>query len=127
MSAAAHAPRPDAGAIAFWFPDPERQLRAVRLLQDLERPRRGPAFVYDDAAGGWRLDFPRHPVARLEYQLELEHDDGATDVVCDPGNPRRAAGPFGERSVLELDGYAPPSWLERPAPPGTSTATALPS
>ena len=32
----------------------------------------------------------------------------------DPGNPQRAPGAFGEKSVLELPGYEPPAWLDAP-------------
>src|SRR4051794_12320012 len=126
-AAAAHAPQHDPSSIVFRLSDPERELRAVRLLQELERPRRGPAFAYSEADGAWQLAFPRHPVARLEYQFEVERADGASAVICDPANPRRAGGPFGERSVLELEGYEAPAWVARPAPPGESTAGMLPS
>ena len=35
-------------------------------------------------------------------------------MICDPANPQRAPGGFGEKSVLELAGYRPPEWLDRP-------------
>jgi enterochelin esterase family protein len=38
--------------------------------------------------------------------------------VLDPANPRRAPGAFGEKSVLELAGYAPPAWLDEEGVPG---------
>jgi enterochelin esterase family protein len=34
--------------------------------------------------------------------------------VCDPANPRRAPGPFGEKSVVEFPEYRPPAWLDGP-------------
>ena len=34
-----------------------------------------------------------------------------TEVVPDPGNPLRARGPFGEKSVVELPTYDPPEWV----------------
>ena len=34
--------------------------------------------------------------------------------MLDPGNPQRAPGAFGEKSVLLLPGYEPPAWLEAP-------------
>ena len=49
---------------------------------------------------------------RLEYKLEVDYADGGTEWICDPGNPKRAPGAFGEKSVLELPGYEPPAWLE---------------
>ena len=42
------------------------------------------------------------------------HADGGSERVCDPGNPLRAPGAFGEKSVLLLDGYEPPPWLGEP-------------
>ena len=60
------------------------------------------------------LHLPDNGLARLEYQLELSDHDGDTVVVCDPGNPQRAPGAFGEKSVLSAPGYHPPAWLERP-------------
>ena len=59
------------------------------------------------------LDLDAPHVARLEYQLELEHADGTTETVPDPGNPHRAPGAFGEKSVMLTDGYEPPAWLDR--------------
>jgi enterochelin esterase family protein len=44
-------------------------------------------------------------------------------TVTDPANPRRAPGAFGEKSVLELDGYEPPAWLA--AAPVESTELSL--
>ena len=64
------------------------------------------------------LTLPPSTLARLEYQLELSDHDGDTVVVCDPGNPERAPGAFGEKSVLLAAGYRPPGWLEAPAVAG---------
>ena len=91
--------------------DPEERYGAVRLCSDL--PLADPAFVRDN--GGWVLHLPDNGLARLEYQLELSDHDGETVVVCDPGNPNRAPGAFGEKSVLSAPGYRPPAWLEEPA------------
>ena len=77
---------------------------------------RDPEFVRED--GGWVLHLPPTGLARLEYQLELSDHDGDTVVVCDPGNPDRAPGAFGEKSVLLAPGYRPPAWLEEPAVAG---------
>jgi enterochelin esterase-like enzyme len=95
--------------------DPEPRYAAVRLCSDL--PLRDPDFVR--ANGGWVLHLPGARLARLEYQLELLGRDGTTEVVCDPGNPRRAPGPFGEKSVALAPTYRPPAWLEEPAVTGT--------
>jgi enterochelin esterase-like enzyme len=94
--------------------DPEERYAAVRLCSDL--PLADPAFVREN--DGWVLQLPENGLARLEYQLELSDHDGETVVVCDPGNPDRAPGAFGEKSVLSAAGYSPPAWLEEPAVSG---------
>ena len=90
--------------------DPEERYAAVRLCSDIPLP--DPDFVREN--GGWVLHLPESGLARLEYQLELSDHDGETVVVCDPGNPQRAPGAFGEKSVLSAPGYRPPAWLEQP-------------
>jgi enterochelin esterase-like enzyme len=94
--------------------DPEQRLAAVRLCSDL--PLVDPSFVREN--GGWMLELPPTGLARLEYQLELSDHEGNTVVVCDPDNPDRAPGAFGEKSVLLTAGYRPPAWLEAPAVAG---------
>ena len=56
---------------------------------------------------------------RLEYTLELTRAGGDSEFVCDPANPRRVAGGFGDSSELRFPGYAEPGWLDLPAAPGT--------
>ena len=90
--------------------DPEERLAGVRLRSDLPLP--DPDFARED--GGWVLHLPDSGLGRLEYQLELCDHDGDTVVVCDPGNPERAPGAFGDKSVLLAPGYRPPAWLEQP-------------
>jgi len=94
--------------------DPDQRLAGVRLVSDL--PLADPVFVRDGS--GWVLELPETGLARLEYQLELSDRDGDTIVVCDPGNPERAPGPFGEKSVLLAPGYRPPAWLNGPVVAG---------
>jgi enterochelin esterase-like enzyme len=96
--------------------DPDERYAAVRLCSDLPLPDGARAYARRD--GEWRLELPQPPVARLEYQLELVHRDGGTERLCDPGNPHRAPGAFGEKSVLVFPGYAPPGWLGREGVPG---------
>ena len=88
--------------------DPEQRYAAVRLCADIPLRRR--EFQRDN--GGWVLPLPPMQLARLEYQLELSRHDGSTEVVCDPGNPRRAPGAFGEKSVVVAPDYRPPDWLD---------------
>ncbi|MGP0034026.1 MAG: alpha/beta hydrolase [Solirubrobacteraceae bacterium] len=95
--------------------DPEQRLAAVRLCCDL--PLADPEFVRDSS--GWVLELPPTGLARLEYKLELSGHDGDTVVVCDPGNPQRAPGAFGEKSVLMAPGYRAPGWLDATGPPAT--------
>ena len=57
-------------------------------------------------------------VERLEYQLEVVHDDGGSEYVLDPDNPHRAPGAFGDKSVLLLPTYEPPAWLDAPTVDG---------
>ena len=58
--------------------DPDERYSAVRLASDLPPQE----FSRDDGelAPGAR----RAPVERLEYQLEVEHDDGGTEYLLDP-------------------------------------------
>jgi enterochelin esterase-like enzyme len=94
--------------------DPEQRFAAVRLCSDLPLPERD--FVREN--GSWVMRLPDNRLARLEYQLELLDHNGTAHVVCDPDNPRRAPGAFGEKSVLWAPGYRPPAWLEEPSVPG---------
>ena len=87
-------------------------IRAVRLCQEINRPRVGPPLVRDPASSVWETHIPRPPVDRLEYQYRLEHTDGTHETTLDPHNDRTAAGPFGKKSVLEFPGYLPPAWLD---------------
>src|SRR5262245_57783101 len=88
---------------------------SVRLQQELERPRSGPAFKRKDGAGIWELEYRRAQVDRMEYRLEADGES-----FCDPHNPKRAPGAFGDKSVIEFPGYRPPAWLQAPDP-GPST------
>ena len=100
--------------------DPNARYSAVRLSSDL------PPREFARHNGEWRLELREPAVERLEYQLEVVHDDGATERLLDPGNPRTAPGAFGEKSVLLLPGYRPPRWLRAPRAEGRRTAVAVP-
>ena len=102
--------------MTFRLADPEGRYAAVRLRSDLRLSDDETAFARDGAE--WVLRLTPPPVARLEYQLELVHADGGTEVVCEPGNPHRAPGAFGEKSVKLMPGYAPPAWLDADGVPG---------
>jgi enterochelin esterase-like enzyme len=95
--------------------DPDGHYAAVRLCSDLPLPSR--EFVREN--GAWVLKLPAARIARLEYQLETVDHDGELQVVLDPGNPNRAPGAFGEKSVALADDYEPPWWLDAPRVEGT--------
>lgn len=107
----------DGSVVTFRVADRDRRLAGVRLLQDV----RIPADLLDFRQDGdrWQLIIGRPPVARMEYLLELRHRGGGTEIVPDPGNPRRVDGAFGTKSVIEFSGYTPPFWLASPAGPAS--------
>ena len=83
----------------------------------------GPREFRRDATG-WVLAIPRPRVQRLEYRFSVARGD-EVEVVLDPANPRRVPTAFGDRSVLELPGYAPPWWLSAPSVEGRLEALSL--
>jgi enterochelin esterase family protein len=101
--------------------DPGPRYAAVRLRSDL--PLGKPDFRRDN--GGWVLDLAHARLERLEYQLELLGRDGTSHVVCDPGNPQRAPGPFGEKSVVLAPSYRAPDWLDGRRAAGTIQAIGI--
>ena len=104
-------------------PTPTGAFNAVRLASDLPLSHEQRSFTRN--GDGWRLDVDVSDILRLEYKLEVEHVDGATEHVCDPGNPKRAPGAFGEKSVLELPGYEPPAWLDEEGVEGEYAEVAI--
>ena len=82
--------------------------RRVSFVHELHPPRELP---YRRRGDSWELVFDRPEADRIEYLLEVEWRDGRVERLPDPGNPLRAPGPFGNKSVLELPGYAPPAWV----------------
>jgi enterochelin esterase-like enzyme len=112
-------------AMRFRVADPDHALASVRLQQDLGIA--ADLLDFRRADSGWELTLDRPPVARMEYLLELHRQDGGTEVVPDPANPRQAAGAFGPKSVLEFPSYAAPAWLGASADAGSSTTFAVPA
>jgi len=112
--------------LAFRLGDPDRHLAGVRLVQHAGLPADRLGFGYDDGDLAWRLELPRPSLWRLEYLLELHHPDGGTELVCDPDNPRRVGGAFGDKSVLECPEYAEPGWLRETAADGSWRELAIP-
>ena len=111
--------------LTFCLPDPDKQLRGVRLQQDVRLPGELLGFTRD--GDDWVLTVPRPDVDRMEYSFELQHAGGGSEWVCDPGNPLRVGGAFGDKSVLELSGYVAPAWLTADPPRGPRRDLALSS
>jgi enterochelin esterase-like enzyme len=118
-------PAVDADSVTFRLRDPESALAGVRLMQDVRIPAE--LLDFRHVGDAWTLRLPRPPVWRMEYRLELRHPDGGREEVCDPDNPVRTPGRFGEKSVIEFPGYSPPSWLDAPRVDGVSSALTIPS
>ena len=97
--------------IVLRLEDRSRRLRAVRFVSDLTKRGAPPEYARVRGGRAWELRLPRPPVDRVEYQLELVHRDGRSEIVCDPANGAVAPGVFGDKSVIELEAYAPPAWL----------------
>jgi enterochelin esterase-like enzyme len=111
--------------LTFRLADPEGRYAAVRLCSDLPLSDRERSYARAD--DGWLLEIDPPGIARLEYHVEVLHHDGASETGPDPGNPLRAPGAFGEKSVLELPGYRRPLWLDAPAPEGERRTVTVPT
>jgi enterochelin esterase family protein len=94
--------------IRVQYPDPRRRLAAVRLAHEL-RDRLPHELTRKDTT--WELTTRAPDVARFEYRLELIDRKGKSEWIADPGNPKRATGPWGEKSVWEEPGYESPPWI----------------
>jgi enterochelin esterase-like enzyme len=97
-------------AVTFRLPDDGPGLAGVRLLPALSLPPETTLdFVHDQ--GLWQLGLDRPPVHRMEYRFQLRHPAGDLEEICDPANPLRAPGAFGDKSVVEFPDYVRPGWL----------------
>ncbi len=111
-------PAVDDRTVTFRFDDPHHRLTAVRLKQEVGVPGDALHFRYDRSSRSWLLTLDRPDVWRMEYLLELRHPGGDTETIPDPGNPSRAPGAFGDKSVVEFPGYRAPHWLSADAAGG---------
>jgi enterochelin esterase-like enzyme len=109
-----HAPAIDSHGVTFRLSDNDG-LSAVHLVQEILRPRVGPAFLRRPNSGKWELRLRRPRANRMEYKFQLTHRDGSVDTICDPANHELAPGPFGDKSVIQWPEYNPPVWLEEPS------------
>ena len=118
------APILTAETLTFRMPDPEHKLRGVRLQQDVRLP--GELLGFERDGDDWVLTVPRPDVDRMEYSFEIQFE-GGSEWICDPANPRRVGGAFGDKSVLEMPGYSAPKWLDADPPRGDRRELSLPS
>lgn len=114
-----------ARTLTFRLPDSEHQLRGVRLQQDLRLP--GELLDFRRDGEDWVLTVPRPDVDRIEYAFEIQLVGGGSEWICDPANPLRVGGAFGDKSVLEMPEYAAPKWLEAEPARGRQRGVSLPS
>ena len=110
--------------ISLHLEDPEHAYAAVRLASDLELPPGRREFTRAD--GRWVLELGDLPLQRLEYLIEVEREDGATETIRDPHHGE-VEGVFGSKSELRLEGYADPWWLRTDHVAGEARALAVPS
>lgn len=115
----------DGDSLVFRFADPGSALTGVRLQQDVRLPGELLGFVRE--GDQWVLRVARPEVDRMEYSLELQHADGRSEWVCDPDNPLRAGGAFGDKSVLEMPEYDAPAWTAADPPRGPRRSLSLSS
>jgi enterochelin esterase family protein len=94
--------------VTFRLKDPGPEVLGVSLYQEVMWPREGPQL--NAAEGGYQVAIPRPPVDRMEYLFQYRHRDGHWELGPDPGNRKRAPGPFGEKSVIEFPEYQAPTW-----------------
>jgi enterochelin esterase-like enzyme len=111
----------DDSGIVFVLADNYRRLGGVRLEQELGLG--GVAFTRERTQ--WWLRVPRPPVDRMEYLFEIEDANGHRSTITDPGNPLRAPGAFGDKSVLEFPDYHAPDWLKAPVIEGVERDLAV--
>lgn len=115
MPAFGPGPVVDSDGVTFRLVDPHRRLARVSLQQQLGHT--GPTALRRQR-GGWTLRLERPlvdgapSVDRMEYLFEIEDHNGHHATITDPGNPLRAGGAFGDKSVVAFPEYRPPPWLD---------------
>ncbi|MEO9237744.1 MAG: esterase, partial [Jatrophihabitantaceae bacterium] len=124
-TAALTPPLVDPAGVTFRLPDPHARLRGVRLYQEVRVP--GDQLDFSYRRGVWSLFLPRPAANRMEYLLELSHPNEGRETITDPANPLRAAGAFGDKSVIEFPEYHRPGWLDQAGCPGGFTELAVSS
>ena len=115
---AATGPLVERDSIVLRLSDPDEALAGVRLATDRGFPVAAEPFARE--GDGWTLRMPAPALDRFEYALEVQRADGGHEHWTDPANPLRAPGAFGEKSVVQLPGYAAPAWLGAEQVPGAT-------
>ena len=115
---AATGPHVERDSIVLRLSDPDAALAGVRLATDRGFPVVAEPFAR--GGDGWTLRMPAPALDRFEYSLEVQRADGGHEHWTDPANPLRAPGAFGEKSVVQLPGYAAPAWLGAERAPGVT-------
>jgi enterochelin esterase-like enzyme len=105
-------------SIVLRLSDPDVALAGVRLATDRGFPVAAEPFARED--DGWTLRMPAPALDRFEYALAVQRTDGGDEQWIDPANPLRAPGAFGEKSVVQMPGYAVPAWLGAERVPGAT-------
>jgi enterochelin esterase family protein len=113
----------DGSLMSFRLPDPEHRLAGVRLRCGILGD---PELQFQADVRRWELRVPRPDAGRIEYKFEVTRPGGGSEWICDPGNPRRAPGGFGDSSVLWCPDYREPDWLHLPGAPGDWHELTLP-
>jgi enterochelin esterase family protein len=111
--------------VSLHIDDPDGAYASVRLCSDLELPPEKRSFARQD--GRWVLTLGDLPLQRLEYLIEVEHEDGGHETIPDPVNPARVEGVFGDKSELRFPGYADPWWLRTDHAAGDLASFSVPS
>ena len=110
-------PAVDADGVTFSLRDPTGRIGGVRLEQELGLST---GLDFTRRAGVWTLRLPRPAVDRMEYKFEIADHRGKRATITDPGNPLRAGGAFGDKSVVQFPGYREPDWLTMPRVPDST-------
>jgi len=110
-------------SVCFRLKDQDQRLLSVRLNSSALS---GADFAYQAGSRTWELCLPRPQAWRFEYKLELRHRGGGEETICDPDNPLRAPGGWGDSSVVHCPGYREPEWLHLPPAEGSWRAVYLP-
>ena len=118
-AAQAAPPQITSDGVVFTYRDTRRDVHGVRLAHDMSGFDRDTTFTRVGRTRTWRLELPRPPVDRFEYQLEVFHADGGSEWLLDPQNDACVPGAWGDKNVVEFPEYEAPKWIFGDAPEGS--------